>query len=247
MNRSLEQLGLNGPDGRTPPLVARIAKELVRDILTGNFMPGDRIREQALADRFSASRAPVREAIRLLEIDGLVVTEPWRGARVVSLTTDEVDDLFELLSALFGLVAKLATRHGSESQIESFAAAVERMAEGLEEEAPTFDRVMRAFDAAHVLRQMAGPSRASEMLFRTSRLAFLNHRIVQEADHAWQSYAIAMWRSLVAVVAARDDEGAESIARRIVRFTQDYTISRLREEQAVMVKRRNVRKRSPAS
>lgn len=235
--------------GRVPTLVAQIVEELSQDILEGRFTPGERIREQDLADRFQTSRAPVREAIRLLEIDGLIETQHWRGASVVELSVDEIDDLFEMLSALFGLVSKLAARHGSRSDMRLFEAAVDRMRSARTENVSPVERVKIAFDAAGVLRRMCGSTRVSEMLLRTSRIAFLNHKVALSADEAWQQEALTDWRRLGVAISDRDDEGAEAIARGIVRRTQTFTMSKLRGEEAAVASpalpRARLRRRTP--
>ena len=73
------------PSERLPPQVIRVAHQLMLDIVAERYKPGEWIREQEVASRLSCSRAPVREALRLIEIDGLIEMVPWRGARVVTL------------------------------------------------------------------------------------------------------------------------------------------------------------------
>src|SRR5688500_14542914 len=92
------------------PVADQIADRLVRDIMRGVYKPGDRIREQEVADRLGASRGPVREALHIVEQDGLIENLPWRGARVVLLTLEDVEDLFSVTSALMEVVARLAAQ-----------------------------------------------------------------------------------------------------------------------------------------
>jgi DNA-binding GntR family transcriptional regulator len=85
----------------------RIAREVARLIERGVYAPGQRLREQEIADRFGSSRAPVREALRILEAQGLVVVEQMRGARVVH--ADEADFL-EVVGIRAGLAGVVAHR-----------------------------------------------------------------------------------------------------------------------------------------
>ena len=80
--------------------------EMARRILRGLLAPGQRIGEQEVADEFQVSRGPVREAIRVLEREGLVTVLPRRGAIVTELSSQEVADLFEIRGALFALVVQ---------------------------------------------------------------------------------------------------------------------------------------------
>lgn len=68
------------------------------------YQPGDRLREQELADRFGTSRGPIREALRSLEAKSLVRIEPMRGATVTRLSDEDARDMVEIAGALFGLM-----------------------------------------------------------------------------------------------------------------------------------------------
>ena len=83
----------------TPDLIADSLRE---DILRGSIPPGQPLRQEELADRFGVSRLPVRDALLRLEAQGLVEVFPNRGAFVVSLSADEVREIYELRSLLEG-------------------------------------------------------------------------------------------------------------------------------------------------
>jgi len=78
------------------PASERIAAVLREQILGGDIGPGSRIRQEEVADRLGASRLPVREALRLLAAEGLVIVEPNKGARVPALDMDEVETLYQM-------------------------------------------------------------------------------------------------------------------------------------------------------
>ena len=69
-------------------------------ILGGQLQPGDRIRQEEVAERFGASRLPVREALRMLEAEGLTELEPHKGARVPRLTQHEVEVIYQMRERL---------------------------------------------------------------------------------------------------------------------------------------------------
>jgi DNA-binding GntR family transcriptional regulator len=87
----------------------RIERELEALILTGEYSPGSRINENALAVRFDVSRAPVREACRLLQRAGLVHIVPNQGSFVRDHSLLEIVDLFDVRSCLGRLAGELAT------------------------------------------------------------------------------------------------------------------------------------------
>jgi DNA-binding GntR family transcriptional regulator len=81
------------PHGSAP---AAIAAALRREIVGGHLTPGAALQQEDLAERFAVSRIPVRDALRLLEAEGLVRIEANRGARVTELSVDEVAEIFHL-------------------------------------------------------------------------------------------------------------------------------------------------------
>ncbi len=77
-------------------------------ILNGTIEPGARLRQEDLADVFDASRIPVREALRALEHEGLVTSEPHRGFTVTTLDADQIEEIYDLRSVLEGHAVRLA-------------------------------------------------------------------------------------------------------------------------------------------
>src|SRR5580693_6557325 len=75
---------------------ARVAAYLRDAILGGQLRPGDRIRQEEVAERFGASRLPVREALRILAAEGLTELEPHKGARGPRLTRHEVEVIYRM-------------------------------------------------------------------------------------------------------------------------------------------------------
>jgi len=106
--------------------VSRIERELEEMILGGAYGPGDRIKENAVAARFNVSRAPVREACRLLQRSGLVRIVPNQGSFVSALSLTEIVDLFDVRACLGRLAGNLAataiTREGMQSLRDLMAA-----------------------------------------------------------------------------------------------------------------------------
>ena len=90
------------------PLRDVVFNTLRQAIITGEFAPGERLMEIALANRLGVSRTPVREAIRKLELEGLVVMIPRKGAEVARITEKDLRDVLEVRCSLEELAAELA-------------------------------------------------------------------------------------------------------------------------------------------
>lgn len=109
-----------------------IHRQLQDMIAMGDLLPGTRLRETELAERLGVSRTPIREALRLLEADGLVVHLPRLGATIRRLEYSEIMELYEMRSVLEGTAARLAARSASDIEIaeltelnEAFRAAAD--------------------------------------------------------------------------------------------------------------------------
>ncbi|MEE0741776.1 MAG: GntR family transcriptional regulator [Emergencia sp.] len=88
-------------DGKTgnQPLSTNLYTELQEDILTGKLKPNEKLTEQKICNEYKVSRTPVREALRQLEMDGLIETIPNRGAFVLGLSDQDIEDMYELRKA----------------------------------------------------------------------------------------------------------------------------------------------------
>ncbi len=99
------------------PLRDVVFNTLRQDILTGRLKPGEHLREIALANKIGVSRTPVREAIRMLELEGLVKIIPRRGAVVADITHKELTDVLEVRNALEQLAIELACQRITKEQL----------------------------------------------------------------------------------------------------------------------------------
>ena len=90
------------------PLRDVVFNTLRRAILKGDLKPGERLMEIALAEKLGVSRTPIREAIRKLELEGLVVMAPRKGAKVASITERDLNDVLEVRKGMEELAIRLA-------------------------------------------------------------------------------------------------------------------------------------------
>ena len=101
------------------PLRDVVFNTLRKAILKGELKPGERLMEIALAERLGVSRTPVREAMRKLELEGLVSIIPNKGAYVTGITRKDVEDIYAIRSLLEGLCARWATAYITEKQLDA--------------------------------------------------------------------------------------------------------------------------------
>lgn len=89
----------------------------IRELIVGGQLPpGSKIPEKDLCDRYGVSRTPLREALKVLAIDGLVALEANRGARVTQITRRDLEEVFPVMGALEALAGELACRHITDAE-----------------------------------------------------------------------------------------------------------------------------------
>ena len=98
------------------PLRDVVFRTLRQAILTGEMKPGERLLEIHLANKLGVSRTPIREAIRMLELEGLVIMVPRRVAQVAQITEKSMSDVLEVRCALDELAVELACERISEEE-----------------------------------------------------------------------------------------------------------------------------------
>ena len=114
------------------PLRDVVFNTLRQAILRGELKPGERLMEIQLADKLGVSRTPIREAIRKLELEGLVLMIPRRGAEVAEITEKSLRDVLEVRGALEELAVELACDRITEEGIEQLKVAAKEFEQALQ-------------------------------------------------------------------------------------------------------------------
>lgn len=110
-----------------PTIQEQLVKELRRLILSGELRPGERLIEERLTEEFGVSRPPLREALRVLQRDGLIKTMPRRGSVVMPLTADDVREIYSLRWALERLAIELSVPVTNDSALQPLRDALDAM------------------------------------------------------------------------------------------------------------------------
>ncbi|MFI6344234.1 GntR family transcriptional regulator [Streptomyces sp. NPDC050560] len=119
-----------GRDGRVlraPSLVSLAVESIRGRILAGELQPGERLFEERLTEELAISRPPLREALRLLENEGLVTSQPRRGAFVATLTDQDVFEILTLRSALERMAFEIGIPVADPALLDPAQAAFEKM------------------------------------------------------------------------------------------------------------------------
>ncbi|GAB4104467.1 GntR family transcriptional regulator [Micromonospora taraxaci] len=196
-------------------------------IATGELAPGEKVTERGMAERLAVSPTPVREALRRLELDGLIERIGPRTVLVAAIRDAAIDDLAEVEVGLRGLVARFAARHATAEQLDALDAILdraddllillkERSAQGgpVERHLTELLDTMQQFNdtvsaCAHnpVLVRMLEQSR---VFSRPQRRELLLQRVAEDDTFGLERYS--SHRALVRALRAGDSAAAERIA-----------------------------------
>lgn len=113
-------------------LVGSLAERISAKILAGEYPPGSRLRQEALAEEFAVSRTPIREALRQLEVKGVIQHVPNQGAIVLAPNARDIREAYQVRAELEGLAISLAVEWITDEQIERMRNAQKRFAATVE-------------------------------------------------------------------------------------------------------------------
>ncbi len=212
-----------------------VADQLRAEILEGRLKPGEWLRQERLAQEHGVSQMPVREALKQLASEGLVEHVPYRGARVVQFSADDVEDLYACRAFIEGLAARFAAVNILAGELAELAALVPQMA---------------ACETPRDLGQYRELNRRFHgVIFAASRRSYLVRTLAQ----LWAAFPTMLWSNvprvptdpgatrdepdvaehsaIVAALAAHDPAAAE-------RAVRDHITSAGRALQSAMTERR---------
>ena len=117
------------------PLRKQVYEVLRETILTGKLEPGEKITEVEIADKLNVSRTPVREAIRMLELEEFLVIVPQRGVFVAGIKSKkEINEIFQVRAVLEGLAAYLTAQNITEEQINEMEKYADQIKECIDKD-----------------------------------------------------------------------------------------------------------------
>lgn len=125
----MKDISLNSDDFL--PLRDVVFNTLRNAILTGELEPGERLMEIKLADKLGVSRTPIREAIRKLELEGLVVMTPRKSAEVARITKEDLTDVLEVRRVLEDLAIDLSCENATKEEIDEMEENLKKFMEAI--------------------------------------------------------------------------------------------------------------------
>ena len=198
-----------------PPLLSQMIFDLLRErVISGQLAPGERLNEIVLQQELDTSRSPIREAIRRLELEGLVEIRPRRGAFVRQLSAEDMREAVEVRAQLEALAAALAAERRTTAQLGRMESLLEEMDESLASK--DIERYTQAHHRFHqCLAEASGNQTLERHLrlvaqpFTTLRLTYIY--LVRQGPHSEANH-----RCLLEALSSKDSERAGELANQHV-------------------------------
>lgn len=198
------------------PLAHFIAGELAREIELGTYRPGERLVEAVIAAHYGVSRAPVREALRMLTRDELVVQRPRRGTVVVDLTPAEISEMFELRSGLYALLVRLFTRRATPEDHAKRDALFERIAKLAADPKVTPKEFVDATQASSAfMLSRCGNRRLQDMFRKLTSQSYRHYAEMAHSTLANRRRLVGFAKQMLEAIHAGDAEAASMHAWRL--------------------------------
>jgi len=220
-------MGLLGKD--VPIAVARsasdIATELIREaIFEGRLDPGQRLKEEELAQELGISRTPVREALLILQAEGLVSAVPNRGAVVRTYTESDLIDMYELRALLESFAAHQAAKRITDAQLAELSDSCEHFKE-LRQSRDLLGLIKENLNFHQTIVEAAGTTKLADLVRSAVELPLVYRSFFwfseQEMEISERSH-----RKLLATLRAGDSERAELLMKEHIYEGRDFLIAR---------------------
>ncbi|MGN0343218.1 MAG: GntR family transcriptional regulator [Roseburia sp.] len=211
------------------PLRDVVFNTLREAILKGELKPGERLMELKLASKLGVSRTPIREAIRMLEQEGLAVTIPRRGAVVAHMSEKDTEDVLQIRSALDELAVQLAADNMQPEQLEQ----LEQARQKFEDATRSKDiKLLAQMDVQFhdVIYQATGNPRLV-VLLNNLREQMYRYRVEYLKDEKAYPKLLQEHQDIVDGLRQRDKEKVAEIMRRHVRNQAETVKDMIRNQE----------------
>lgn len=216
----------------TQTIADRLSDELITSIVKGDIPSGSKISEPDLARTFKVSRGPLREAIRRLEGLHLVARIPHVGARVVSLHSQQLVEIYQVREALEGMAARLACRNMTDEEIAELKQLLDAHEHNIEEsEGREYFQREGDFDFHYRIIQGSKNQRLIELLCSELYHLIRMYRFRSSQIMSRPNKALTEHRHICTAIEQRDGELAEILMRRHINTAQKHIEQQFQREE----------------
>lgn len=198
-------------------LRGKVYDRIREDILNGVYKEHEELKEATLGEKMGVSRTPVREALRQLELEGLVEIIPNKGARVTGISKKDMEDIYQIRYLLEGLSARWATEHITEEQLEKMEEILYLTEFHAKKE--NYAQVYELDSQFHELMYEASGSKLLNHILSDFHMYVTRIRKTSLADGSRSKYSTEEHRAILHAIKDHDANRAEKCAHEHVMST----------------------------
>ena len=212
------------------PLRDVVFNTLRHAILKGELEPGERLMEIALAQKLGVSRTPIREAIRKLELEGLVVMVPRKGAEVADITEKDLRDVLEVRTALEELSIELAMKNMNDDDCKQLTEANKLFAK--DSEGDDLIKIAEADVAFHELIYMATGNKRLIQMINNLREQMYRYRLEYIKDKSTHARLVDEHNRIIDAMVKNDVAAAKAAIKLHVETQEENILKSIKVKKA---------------
>jgi DNA-binding GntR family transcriptional regulator len=199
-------------------------------IVKGDLTPGEKIGEVELCSRFNLTRGPLREALGRLESRGLLVRRPHAGVKVVSVSADELIELYRIRELMEGLAARQAAERMTDAEIAALRATLDTHETMIEQaQGQAYYQAEGDYDFHHRIATGSRNTKLTQMLLGDLYYMVRMYRYRLSTSSGRPHMALGEHRNIVDAIASRDGELAEFLMKRHIHAARKNIEQKIRD------------------
>ena len=210
------------------PLRNVVFQTLRTAILKGELKPGERLMELQLAAKLGVSRTPIREAIRMLEQEGLAKTVPRKGAHVAKMTEKEMEDVLQVRQALEELAARTSCERFTRAQLQELQQAQHTFEQSTAR--GNVKEIAQADVEFHDVIYRGADNPRLTMMLNNLREQMYRYRVEYLKDSSCYPQLVREHQEMVQAFSARDREAVITILRQHLKNQTEVVKQMIREQ-----------------
>lgn len=211
------------------PLRDVIFNTIREAIIVGELKPGERLMEVQLAEKMGVSRTPVREAIRKLELEGLVEMLPRKGAHVADLSVKDIMNVLEVRSTLDGLASTLSAERITDEELKELKHVQQQFANYVEKD--NLQGIIKKDVEFHDIIYRSSRNDKLMQIINNLREQAQRFRVVYLKDYSNPKDIIQEHDEIISAIAARNVEAAQLAAQKHIKAQETAIIKSIKRNE----------------
>jgi len=198
-------------------------------ILTGKLVPGERLMENQLAEKLGVSRTPIREALRMLELENLVELVPRKGAQVLDMSEKDIVNVLEVRGVLEGLGASLACKKMKEEELAKLKETELEFERACETE--DYEAIADIDERFHDIMFASTGNDKLIQIFNNLRIQLYRYRMAHVKLESSKADIITHHRGIIKAIENHLSEEGSQVAQEHIRYHAEFILNALKKKE----------------